>query len=512
MRILMMTDDGHSIDRRILLEAETLLDHGHEVILLARHTDGKPVGEHIGRLKVEYLAPGRRRAPGPSMLDFGRGLVRPTIAALARDRRWKRLGRFLRHLARWLFVIVRDPHAHFRRELGRAGDGWIPLHRRLIILVRLAVAAGVCAVAAVLRGLLILARRLRNRRSGLVGPDLPSAWEKALIERAIYYDPDCVHAHDLPQLRAGVYASERLKVPLVYDAHELYPEIGSLTPVERTLLRSRENRFIRSADALITVNPFIAELMQKRYRTKPVTVITNATARVAGLETGSRPRLFHQALRLSGSVRILCYQGWFAKQGRGLIELVAAMGAVRKDVHLVMLGYGDAAFFETLAREAGAGDRVHILPAVPWDELLLWSASADVGIIPYQPVDLNHENCSPNKLFEFIAARLPILANDLKYLKLVVEGEGFGLVRRLDTPKDMAAAINEMFDAQAQHIQRARRAMDERGAAWEWPVEAEKLLQLYDEIIDRAPDPVGFRRRAFDRIPLPERTDGEMAA
>jgi glycosyltransferase involved in cell wall biosynthesis len=111
--------------------------------------------------------------------------------------------------------------------------------------------------------------------------------------------------------------------------------------------------------------------------------------------------------------------------------------------------------------------------------LVFWSAAADVGIIPYQPIDLNHRLCSPNKLFEFIAARLPILANDLPFLKQIVEGEGFGIVRQLNTPENIAYGINEIFDNSKGYIDLARRNMAEKGARYEWPSQAEKLMEIY---------------------------------
>src|SRR5579863_886653 len=54
MRVLMLTDDVQ-IDRRILLEAESLIRLGHEVILLAEGGGASPSFERIGNVKVERL-------------------------------------------------------------------------------------------------------------------------------------------------------------------------------------------------------------------------------------------------------------------------------------------------------------------------------------------------------------------------------------------------------------------------------------------------------------------------
>lgn len=141
---------------------------------------------------------------------------------------------------------------------------------------------------------------------------------------------------------------------------------------------------------------------------------------------------------------MLLFQGGFAPH-RNLEALVRAMARVETpDVDLVMMGFGG--FGEGLQKLAGRlgllGRRVHFLPAVPQSELLQHSASADVGIIPYPHIDLNSYYCTPNKLFEFIQAGLPILANDSPELRRFVAEPGFGLVSPMHDAPQIARAID----------------------------------------------------------------------
>ncbi|KQY35281.1 hypothetical protein ASD21_10835 [Caulobacter sp. Root1455] len=476
-----------------------------------------PDGARINELKVEYVKLNPYRLAKPAFRDFAFGMAREIkrfVKKRAPASAWKPLRRskaFLGKTYLWVSMVRSAPEAYVRRDATRTFDSWTPLHRRAAIGARLMAIMAIGAAAQTVR----FVRALRNtpkvgQVSFLAQPMKPHAWDQALIDRAIYYDPDLIHAHDLPQLFAGVTAARKLGVPLIYDAHEVYPEISTLTPAEQEFLVIRERTLVKHCDALITVNPFCGEFMEKRYGCKPFNVITNATERTPALEANPRPRRFHERLGLPPTVRILCYQGWFSKDGRGLAELVAAMADVRHDVHLVMIGYGDHDYFRDIAKRTGGSARVHTLEAVPWTELLEWSASADVGIIPYQPIDFNHKFCSPNKLYEFIAARLPVLANDLVYLRQVVEGEGFGLVRNLTDPKGMAAAINEMFDPATDIVGQSRRNLMAKGPGWEWPVEAEKLLRIYDGVIASSRDerlrgpPVHPRLPAAGEISLVE--------
>jgi glycosyltransferase involved in cell wall biosynthesis len=101
--------------------------------------------------------------------------------------------------------------------------------------------------------------------------------ESVLMDSVVFYDPDVLHAHDLPRLRVATKAKKRLGVPLIYDAHELYPEIATQTLAQKKILNRREKRCIKYADAVITVNEFIADEMAKRYRIEKPQVILNAT-------------------------------------------------------------------------------------------------------------------------------------------------------------------------------------------------------------------------------------------
>src|SRR6185436_15313716 len=73
----------------------------------------------------------------------------------------------------------------------------------------------------------------------------------------------------------------------------------------------------------------------------------------------------------------------------------------------------------------------------------------------------------------------PIIANDLPFLRDTVAGNDFGVVRKLDTAADIAAAIDRMFEASGTDRERFRRSLMASGNRFAWSVEEEKLLALY---------------------------------
>jgi glycosyltransferase involved in cell wall biosynthesis len=187
---------------------------------------------------------------------------------------------------------------------------------------------------------------------------------------------------------------------------------------------------------------------------------------------------------LPAAARIVLYQGWIS-EGRGLENLVRAATVLPSAVVIVFMGYGE--YQETLAalaREAGVTDRVRFVPAVAQADLLSWCASADIGIIPYQPVDLNNVYSSPNKLFDFIQARVPLVASDLPFLRQVIAGHALGTVATLDSPQAYAAAIQTVL---AQPKAAYRPALDHAATIYTWQAQAQKLIAAYTAL-SKTPD------------------------
>lgn len=521
MRIVMLTDDAPSIDRRILLEAEALIDEGHEVIVLTRTVDGVDRGRRLGRVKVEHIpmfAGADRKPPVAGiLLIVAQGLRQskhPLIKILIH------LGSRARPILR---LVSQDGlFEYLNTQKRRLSDPWIPLRRKTTIATKTSAIALAAAGLGIARSIF---RAVAPKELKLAGPDFLSkpfdltAWDAALVQRARFYDPDVIHVHDLPQLYAGYLAAKSLKVPLIYDAHEVYSEIKTLSEEQKHWLRARERFAIKKCNRVITINPLAAEWFHKTYGVARPTVIMNATRRPADLVLPARRRYFHEFAQIPENHRVIVYQGWFStEEGRALGDLVKAFSMVRRDIHLCMIGYGDHDHFRRLAQAAGVADRVHTLQAVPWTELLYWTASADAGIIPYRGTDVNHQICSPNKLYEFIAAQLPMIVNDLPYLRMLVGGEGFGLVRNMTCPSDIAAAINDFFDPATQLDVTARRNLATHGWRFEWEEEQKKLLDCYKGLPDaRRPKYAGptTRLAMSGSINPPERivsSDLKMAA
>ncbi|ROM15704.1 MULTISPECIES: glycosyltransferase [Pseudomonas] len=284
-----------------------------------------------------------------------------------------------------------------------------------------------------------------------------------------------VVAHDLPMLAVARQLAQESGARLVYDSHELYCE-QEFSRGQQLSWAKIERKHIHACDRVITVNPSIAHELQERYGLAEVSVIHNAE-RIGPLQPKSA--YLHQCFGVPVEHQILLFQGGFSA-GRNLPELVEAMALLRSlPIHLVLLGGGQlTTSLQRLIARRGLQSRVHLHPAVPQARLLEITAAADAGVIPYQPICLNNYYCTPNKLFEFIAAGLPILGSDLPELRRLIEGHKIGHVTNLGSPQQIASAITNFF-ADEKRLQGWSERLTAVREELSWQRESQQLKQIY---------------------------------
>lgn len=305
----------------------------------------------------------------------------------------------------------------------------------------------------------------------IVNPEV--FFSNLFVEELKHFTPHVIMAIDLPTLPVAALHARRCGAKLVYDSHELYSE-QEFSIREKRQWKEIEEKFIHQCDTVITVNTSISSELQSRYGVNKVQVIYNTINSTSLVQTN---KLFHQAFKLPMDRKILLFQGGLSK-GRNLETLVHAMKYIKNQyIDLVILGYGQLRkVLERLSLEIN--NRVYFHQAVSQDQLLEYTQSADVGIIPYQATCLNNFYCTPNKLFEFIGAGIPILASNLPEINRIVLNHQLGLTGKMSSPVELAHLIDKVF------------SNDERLLAWRknslmaqqqfsWRNEEQKLLQIF---------------------------------
>ena len=462
LRVAMYVANDASRDTRVLREADALADAGHDVVLVALLSDGSPQPTE------------ERRPSGVRLVRIPRG------ASLARWRTvqqrtcypWRARGT----LARGVAVDLRS-----------GPSGWLRAGAKT-----LAAVVALPWVGYRLVGYGLLGDRLPGlRRWGQV--DFVMTWRRSVFPWAeaaaeVARGADVHHGHDLSGLVAAVAAAQGTPALVVYDSHELYLESGQHArqgAFARRWLRSLERRLARRAAALVTVNRSLEQILRRDLGITRSVVVHNAPPRWTPPEPP--PDLIRERLHLPPEARIALYHGVLTPD-RGLRQLAdAILEPGMDDTHLVFLGYGRLRdeLAERAAAPASRG-RIHLLDAVPPDELAVWVASADVGVMPNQPVNANQRLSTPNKLFESMAVGLPIVSSDFPERRRIILDDPAGRLGVLcdpTKPEAIAAAIRSIVDLPlAERAALRSRILQAAHERWNWETESARLVALYEEL------------------------------
>jgi glycosyltransferase involved in cell wall biosynthesis len=413
------------------------------------------------------LAPGVAASPDPQRITF----VLPSSGEF--DSRTRRMASTLGSRGHDVLVIA-------RAEMGLPTEAPLPGGGRL---VRVDAGRPVPPLGAHVRGPARMFREgIRLARTGL------RTRTQARAARQADRPADIYHAMAFLALPVAADLAARARAPFVYDARDLYAEannIARLPGLLRTLFARRERRWAQRAAAVLTVNGALADELARRLDIERPTVILNTQA--AWTPPEPPPDHLRQTLGLPAGTRLALYHGGLMGD-RGLPELIAAMRSLGLDgAHLAIMGEGPlAAQLATLAAAPDLGGRVHLLPPVPPAELLEWVASADVGVMPNQPATINERLSTPNKLFECLAAGVPVVSSDFPERRRIVIDDPEGPLGALcdpTSPASIGAAIRSILDLDpAARAELRARCLRAAAARYTWEAQVPALLATYTRV------------------------------
>ncbi len=320
---------------------------------------------------------------------------------------------------------------------------------------------------------LTLAGRTRRILSGL-------SYTRQALAVAHQTRPTLVHANDWNTMWTGLAIKVRHRARLVYDSHELWPDRHGRWEWRPWLLAG-EALFVRAADEVVTSSSGYADTLAARYRIRHPTVVRNIPERPASTGQASSDGLTPSGVageRVPPRPPRVVYVGGLMP-GRGLEQMIDALPLL-PDVRLCAIGPGSPRYrtgLLTRAAAMGVADRVVLRAPVAPGAVQGALAGAAAGLCLIQPICRSYELCLPNKLFEYAAAGVPVLASDMPVIAAVVRGNGLGEVVAADAPRAIAAGLRRLLvpGGWALTASRVRAFAD----AHDWPGEAGGLAEAY---------------------------------
>lgn len=279
---------------------------------------------------------------------------------------------------------------------------------------------------------------------------------------------DIVLANDLDTLLPAYLSCKLTNSKLVFDSHELFPEIPELVhrPKVKAVWESLENFLLPKIQFGYTVSQSIVDHYQEKYHRKFQLVrnIPIPEAEVAPYTAGILP-----------TSKFIIYQG-AVNIGRGL-ELMLAALPLLPEFKFVIVGTGD--IYTDLQEHVRTSELTHqvvftgkLAPAI----LRSITPQACVGMSLEEDLGLNYRYALPNKIFDYLHAEIPVIVSDLPEMKKVVANHGIGEVLQQRTPEQLALQLRRMVKTDyATNLLRAKKQFS-------WQREAAVLGDIFKQL------------------------------
>jgi coenzyme F420-reducing hydrogenase beta subunit len=286
---------------------------------------------------------------------------------------------------------------------------------------------------------------------------------------------DLVIANDVETMKIAVEFSKTCQAPVLLDAHEMEPwhrhaaSAWGRTKSPGTLWFCKT--YIPQAARMMTVSASIAEHYAREYGL-PCEVITNAPFHVVQ----------EPSPVAADAIRMVHHGGTNATRNLDVMFRLMDELDERFSLDLVLVP-NDPAAYERLREKASAHPRVRLLPPVPVEEIPHFLNAYDLGIYMLNPDVPNQKLALPNKLFEFVQARLGVAIWPSPEMAALVNQHGLGVVAEDFSIETMARALNSL---RAEDVVRFKQASHAAASVLCAERNRAHMLQIVDGLVGLA--------------------------
>jgi glycosyltransferase involved in cell wall biosynthesis len=309
------------------------------------------------------------------------------------------------------------------------------------------------------------------------GPLFYASFNLRLFLHLLFSKADLLFSNDLDTLLPNYLVSKLKRVDLIYDSHELFSEVSEVQarPRVQGVWKWLEKTLMPRLSNMMTVNRSIADTYKKWYG------VDMKVHRNLPMKKPDAIKTSRTDLDLPIDKKIIVLQGAGINVDRGAEEAVLAMQFLN-DHLLLIIGSGDVIDqLKEMVTELNLADKVKILGKKPYDEMMKYTACADLGLSLDKDTSLNYRFSLPNKLFDYIQVGTPVLVSNLPELAKVVTENGVGELLESHDPKVLADQIERMLSNEPkmdEYAQNCRKA----GSELVWENERKVLDDMINEI------------------------------
>ena len=310
------------------------------------------------------------------------------------------------------------------------------------------------------------------------GPLFYAEFNFRLFFFLIFKKADMLISNDLDTLLPNYLVKKIKKIPLVYDAHEYFTEVPELVNRRHIqgIWKFIERKIFPNLTDVITVNDSISDLYYNDYGTRPH-VVRNIPRRSQSLRTATR-----KSLGLPDDNYIIILQGSGINVQRGAEELVEAMQFVDNTI-LLIIGGGDVInLLKDMVNKLDLKNKVIFKPRLQYNQMMQYTAIADLGLTLDKATNLNYKYSLPNKLFDYIQAGIPVLSSTLPEIEKIITKYEVGDFIPNHNPTNIAQKINHILNNQAL-ITKWKKNCSFAAEKLTWENEEKILKEIYSKYV-----------------------------
>jgi hypothetical protein len=298
-------------------------------------------------------------------------------------------------------------------------------------------------------------------------------------------DFDLIISNDLLTLPAIIYLSKiNNNKPVILDLHEYFPEEFPDNIKWRIFVKNfyiyllkKYNEELKKMK-LITVNESIAKLYKNNFNLNNFEIITNS------------PYYHDISPKIDSTNKIKLVHIGGATKSRKLENMILAFNYLEKDLrsnfeldfYLIANDEDSKKYIKYLKELSNKIENIDIkfLNPIPNNELISNLSAYDIGLSYIYPSNVNYLYCLPNKLFEYIQARLSILSSPNPEMAKIVKEYDIGLVTENYSPESLAKSL-KLFNKE--NITKFKENTDKAAKILNYNNEAKKLINIVDQLI-----------------------------